>query len=84
MMMTKTIKTITVVAACALAIGLSSSAFAGYWYTDFDVSGIGSVPADIYDTGSWLEATLHFPDGSTHHADGYRNSLGHIQWTWRD
>ena len=55
-----------------------------YRYTDFDLGGVGSVPADVYDSGSWLEATLHFPDGSTHHADGWRDGFGHVQWTWKD
>jgi hypothetical protein len=70
--------------AVAVALGLTISAQAGYWYTDIYVSGVGYVPADIWDSGSWLDATLHFPDGSIHHADGWRNSMGRIDWTWKD
>jgi hypothetical protein len=74
-------KTMMAVAAFALATG---TAQAGYWYTDIYVSGVGYVPADIYDSGSWLDATLHFPDGNIHHADGWRDGSGHIDWTWKD
>jgi hypothetical protein len=76
----KYLKTMMAVAAFALATG--TIAYAGYWYTEIYVSGVGYVPADIYDSGSYLEATLHFPDGSEHHANGYRNSSGRIDWTW--
>jgi len=59
---------------------ITTSAFAGYWYTELQVDGICYCSADIYDSGSYLEATIHFPDGSTHHADGRRDSRGRIEW----